>query len=132
MLSGPRATYSRIATSLSIAVKSGAMIHQGGIVVAEGGFATSGRAALALTAIGMATETIDNTTGADGDQRVHVEKGCFLYANSAADPVGVASLNQPVFIEDDETVSATDDGGARSPAGVCFDVDDTGVWVRFT
>lgn len=129
MLSSPRATQLRTGMSRTIAVKAGAMIHQGGIVVADGGYARAGIIAAGLISLGMATETVDNTTGVDGDRNVNIDQGCFLYANSAGDPVSAASLNQPVFIEDDQTVSATDGGGAQSSAGTCFDVDGSGVWV---
>lgn len=129
MLSGPRSTYSRQPNTRVLALAAGAMIHQGGIVVAEAGWATSGKTALNLTALGMADATVDNTTGANGDTSVSVRSGCFLFENSAGDPVAATSIGQTVFIEDDETIAATDGGGTRSPAGICFDVDDQGVWV---
>lgn len=130
MLSGPRSTISRSMNFRKVAVAAGAMIHQGAIVVAEAGYATAGKTALNLVGLGKATETIDNTTGQDGDQSVQIESGCFRFENSAGDPVTRTSIGQAVYIEDDETIAAGDGAGTRSPAGTCFDVDDQGVWVK--
>lgn len=110
-------------------VKSASVIIQGGLVVMSGAFATKGITALSLIAIGIAQADADNTSGADGAISVSVRTGCFAFVNSAGAAVDRSHIGKTVYIEDDETIASTDGGGTRSAAGVCFDVDSSGVWV---
>lgn len=130
MLTGPRNTKRREGDERGLPVKAGAVIHQGGIVVMNGAFADKGQEAAGIVAVGMAQAPADNSGGADGAIRVPVRSGCFAFANSATDAVDRTDIGKTVYIEDDETVSATDNSGARSAAGICFDVDEYGVWVK--
>lgn len=131
MLASARNTKARHATVRVMPVKAGVVIHAGALVANDAGVAAPGRTALNLVGLGRAAETVDNTGGANGAQRVPIEAGCFHYANSATDPVTAASINKDVFIVDDETVAATNGTNTRSMAGKCFDLDDGGVWVTF-
>lgn len=131
MLSGPRNTKERHPSARLFAMKAGAVIYAGALVAHDNGLAVPGRVAAGLVGIGRAMESLNNTGGADGAERVAVEAGCFCYGNSASDTVTAASIGKPVYIVDDETVSATHATNTRSIAGICFDVDDSGVWVTF-
>ncbi len=128
MLSNERNTLSRSASRLVMEAKAATVIYAGALVVNDGGKAAPGKTAAGLVALGRAAETVDNT---NGGKSVEIDKGTFRYGNSGADPVTAASIGKQVYIVDDETVAATSDTNARSVAGVCFDLDDNGVWVTF-
>lgn len=117
---------------ISVPMAAGAVIHAGGIVVANAtGHAAPGSTATGLTYLGRADEAKDNTGGANGDKQVMVRRGkAFYWANSGTDPVAQASVGKPCYIQDDETVAATDGTGTRSPAGQVLIVDAGGVWVQ--
>jgi len=131
MLASARNTKARQPHVRPLGIKANVIVHAGSLVVNDAGLAAPGRTALNLVGLGRASETIDNTGGANGAALVLVEAGCFQFANSATDPVTDASIGKDVFIVDDETVAATNGANTRSVAGKCFDVDDGGVWVTF-
>lgn len=126
MISTPSAAPTR-----SSAAKAGVIIFAGALAASDNGFAAPGRTAVGLVGLGRATATVDNSAGANGAKKASIEAGCFQYGNSATDPVTAASIGKQVFIVDDETVAATNGTNTRSVAGICFDVDDGGVWVTF-
>lgn len=136
MLAADRNTPSKQGELISVPVAAGANCHAGGLAVANAaGFGAPGATATDLTYLGRFDEAVDNTGGADGDQHVAVRrKLAFKFANSATDPVTQASLGKACYIEDDETVAATNgDAGAgatRSAAGIVVGLDDNGVWVE--
>lgn len=111
---------------------AGAKVYAGALIaLAATGFAQPGAAALNLVAFGRAEEDVDNTGGADGDKSVMVRRGkAFKWANSAGDAIGQAGLGRTCYIEDDETVAATDGGGTLSPAGTVVQIDEDGIWVE--
>lgn len=125
-LTGPRNTVERKPRERQFPVAQNADIHQGGLVVLDGGLAKPGRAAEGLVCVGIAVAGVRNT-GADGAAVVNVRSGCFRFENDATAPVTYADVGAEVFLVDDETVAS--DGTGRSPAGICFDLDDLGVWV---
>jgi hypothetical protein len=128
VLTKDRNTLEREAVIRSLPVKASAVIHAGALVMIVGGAALAGAASAAAVAVGRCEEQV--TGGAsDGDTRVKVKAGTFCWANSATDPVALADIGKPVFIEDDHTIARTDDEGTLSSAGILFDVDATGVWV---
>lgn len=58
-------------------------------------------------------------------------EGVFRYANSAAgDLIAIADIGAVAYIVDDQTVAKTNGTSTRSPAGIIYDVDALGVWVR--
>jgi hypothetical protein len=116
---------------IGVPVAAGAKIYGGGMVVANAtGYAAPGSTATTLTYLGRAEEQVDNADGNDGDKTVLVRRGkAFKFENSDADPVTQASLGQPCYIVDDETVAATNGGSTRSAAGTVVGIDDDGVWV---
>lgn len=132
MLSKMKNIYRRVGRQAAHPLAAAAKIHAGAIVVLEGGFAKPGYAASGLTAVGMADASADNSGGADGDLSVTVSRDDWVRVlNDIGDPVTRASINQPCFIVDDETVAASDGGGTRSEAGIVRDLDDAGVWIEF-
>jgi len=133
-LSKPRLTTQMgadaVVRDLEVPVAANAVIYQGALVVLEGGYATAGKTATGLVAIGRAEETVDNTGGNAGAKAVRVRRGAFKFKNDATDPVGQASLGQTCYVVDDETVAATDGTGTRSPAGKVLGIEADGVWVE--
>jgi hypothetical protein len=115
----------------AVPIATAKKIFAGSLVAANAtGYATPGAVAATLTYLGRAEETVDNT-GADGALSVLVRRGkAFKFANSATDAVTQASLGKVCYIEDDQTVSATSDTGARSAAGIVIGVETDGVWVQ--
>ena len=127
-----RMTPTRSGDAIAPPIAAATKVEVGNIAVANAtGFAAHGSAALNLTALGIFTETKDNTTGADGDLKAEVLRGVAKLANSAGDAVDQTSLGKTVYVEDPITVSKTDGAGAQSAAGKCIEIDDDGVWVDF-
>jgi len=58
-------------------------------------------------------------------------EGVFRFANSSAgDLIATANIGATCYIVDDQTVALTNGTNTRSPAGIIYDVDALGVWVR--
>lgn len=128
-LATSRNTVTREGKKNSIPVKAGAVIYPGAQVVVNGGYLQPGVEGLGLIPAGRSAGYYDNTGGADGDIDGIAELGCFLWENSSADPVDETSLYEDCYIEDDQTVSKTDNTGARSRAGKVVGFEDGQVWV---
>lgn len=113
---------------VAVPMAAGVKIFAGSLVVANAtGFAAPGLTDAAVTYIGRAEESADNTTGADGAQVVPVRrKVAFKWASDGT--VTQAHLMKPAYIVDDQTVSADESG--RSLAGVIVSIDSDGVWVE--
>lgn len=112
-------------------VAADAVIYKGALVVLDAGYLKPGFVDDAVTAVGVAKESVDNTDGSNGDLTCRVEKGVWLFDNSAdADEITAADIGAVCYIVDDRTVAKTSDTDARSAAGVVDQVDDDGVWVR--
>ncbi|MEW2917425.1 hypothetical protein AB1A64_10170 [Ruegeria sp. ANG10] len=60
-----------------------------------------------------------------GDAKVNGRRGTFQLDNCAA-----ADIGADFFLVDDETVTKTDVGGARSKAGVVLDIECGKVWIE--
>lgn len=106
-------------------------IFAGSLVAANAtGYATPGAVSTALTYLGRAEHTVDNTGLAPGAKSVMVRRHkAFKWANSGADAVTQASLGKLCYIVDDATVALTNGNGTRSAAGVVLAVDADGVLV---
>lgn len=106
-------------------------IFAGSLVAANAtGYATPGAVSTALTYLGRAEATVDNTGLAPGAKSVLVRRHkAFKWANSGADAVTQASLGKLCYIADDQTVALTNGNGTRSPAGIVLLVDADGVLV---
>ncbi|MDT8383002.1 MAG: hypothetical protein RRB22_01150 [Gammaproteobacteria bacterium] len=127
-----RNTYMKDGEIIPVPVAAGAVCFAGGLAVANAtGFAAPGSVATTLTYLGRFEEKKDNTGGADGAVDVLVRRNkAFQFANSAGDAVTQASLGKVCYIEDDETVSATNGTGTRSAAGIVIGIDADGVWIE--
>jgi len=132
-LSAGRDTKERSGDRLNLGVAAAKTCYAGGLAAVDAnGDATPGATATTLKGAGRFAETVDNAAGSAGDKRVEIEKGIFLFGNSAdGDEITTAEIGDDCYIVDDETVAKTDDEGARSVAGKVFDVSAAGVWVKF-
>ena len=112
----------------NVAVRRGAL----GVLDADGN-AQPGMEAANLTVAGIAMESVDNKGGADGARSASFMRGkdWHFLSNDNADPVTRSHLNQPCYVVDDETVSGSHKGNARSQAGLVRDLGTHGVWVEF-
>ena len=127
-----RTTPKRDGKTFSRPVATAKKIFEGSLVcLSATGYATPGAVAATLIADGIALETVDNTSGADGAVSVEVEKGTFRFGNS--DAITKAEIGDDAYIVDDQTVAKANPGGnTRSVAGKIVDVDALGVWVKIS
>lgn len=111
-------------------VAASTKIFEGALVVLDAsGNAEPGATATGKTAIGRCEERADNSAGSAGDINVKVRAGIFRWNNSSGDAIDRTHIDGTAYIEDDNTVSATDGGSTQSAAGRIVDVDSDGVWV---
>lgn len=96
----------------------------------------NGQAAVGLTAAGRIEHDFSNAGGPAGAFDIRFETGVFGLNNSpaGADLVTRAMIGDPVYMVDDNTIAATNNGGAgaatRSVMGKLIDIDVNGVcWV---
>jgi hypothetical protein len=125
-----RKTHYRGNEDISVPVAAATLCEAGNIGVINAGYAEPGSEALGLIIVGRFEETVDNTAGAAGAKVVNIRTGkSFQWKNSPTDPIAQAQVGTTCYIEDAITVSKTDNGGARSVAGIITGVDSGGVWV---
>ncbi|MCF6246913.1 MAG: hypothetical protein L3J69_06075 [Desulfobacula sp.] len=96
-----------------------------------GGFAVPASDTVGLIVLGRVENTVDNTGGANGDERVKIlRKNAFAFKNSGTNPLSIADIGTNAYVEDSETV--TNAAGATNDivAGKILDVDSEGVWVE--
>ncbi len=132
-LTTDRNTFERAGDYVVLPVAAGVTLYAGALAALDaGGNVTPGATATTLKGIGRCEEFIDNSAGIAGAVTVKVKKGVFAFANSAAaDLITTADIGSNCFIVDDQTVAKTDGTGTRSVAGVVFDVNTDGVWIKF-
>lgn len=93
---------------------------------------TSGKLAVpaghgsAVKLIGLVEERVDNTGGADGDQKVRFKKGVFLVPLTAT----VANIGAAVYASDDNTFTLT--AGSLLQIGIVHAVDADGTWLKIS
>lgn len=108
-----------------------ATYFQGGMVALD---TTTGKlvpGATSTTLVAIGRRHLANLVNAVVDEKVACEEGTFLWDNSAGDPVPATQVGSDCFIEDDQTVSATNAGGnTQSRAGRVARVTSQGVYVR--
>ncbi len=126
-----RNTPSRLGGRRALPVAASTMCYAGTIAVMNAsGYVEPASTATGLIALGVFTRQVDNTSGADGDEVVEIERGFFRFANSAgADEITATDIGSRCYLVDDQTVALTDGTSTRSVAGIIDDVDDLGVWV---
>lgn len=117
-------------------VKGAVNCRLGGIAVIgpgathAGGYYQPATAATGLRAMGIFQRSFDNTNGADGASDsegftgAQVRSGVWLLASgTSADAITQLNVGAMAYLIDDQTVGATDGGGARSPAGPILAID---------
>lgn len=121
-----------IADKFHIPVAAAKTIHQGGLVaVNTAGYAVPASASSSLKIVGVAAQTVDNSSGNAGDKTVNVERGTFRLANSATtDALTDADLFRDCYVVDDQTVARTSSSGTRPVAGRVVNVGSDGVWIE--
>lgn len=96
------------------------------------GFAVEGTEASDLKAVGVFEDGCDNKGGAAGAVRANVRRDrTYAFNNDATDAVTLADYGNQVFIADNNTISRTDNAGARSVAGILRDVEGDVAWIEF-
>lgn len=108
-----------------------ALVYAGALVaINSSGYATKGQAAVGMTYLGRAEEQVDNSAGNAGDKNILVRRGkAFKWKNSGTSAIVQADLGKICYIEDDQTVSKTDQAGTLSAAGIIVGVESDGIWV---
>ncbi|HSI41771.1 MAG TPA: hypothetical protein VLA00_14605 [Xanthobacteraceae bacterium] len=132
-LTADRNTPARSGDIREVPVKAAAKIYAGALAMIDAsGWAVPGATATTLKGAGRAEAQADNTGGADGAISVRIRTGIFRFANSAAgDLIARADIGANCYAVDDQTVAKTNGTNTRSVAGVIYDVDALGVWVKF-
>lgn len=130
-LTTARATKEREVREIGYPVDAGVKVIGGGMVA----FSAAGNARPAANAttsrcMGVATETVDNTTGAAGAATVKVRRSCFAFATT---DVTVADVGKDCWAVDDQTVTKTLPATNPAKAGMIVSVEVIGsvtqVWV---
>jgi hypothetical protein len=107
---------------LGLGAEAGATIYGGTIVCVDAnGWAINGSASTALRALGLCDKQVINTVaagyGTAGALNVTIRTGCFML-NCTDGSISAANIGQYCYIQDDNTVSLSDNGGTRPIAGI--------------
>lgn len=114
----------------NLGMAAAAKIYEGSIVVTDAaGNAKSALTATTVTAVGVAVQFVDNTSGGAGAATINVKPGVFKFVNLGADLVVAADLGLNCYLVDDQTVAHSNGGSTRSVAGKVIQIDTDGVWV---
>ena len=110
----------------STTIEAGKMVS-----VNSSGYAIEAADTASTVVMGVADETVNNASGANGDKTVNVRrKRAFKMDNSSTAAVTQASVGSNVYVEDDETVALASGPTNDIVAGVCLGVETDGVWVH--
>ena len=95
------------------------------------GYAVPAADAAGLVVLGRTENTVDNTGGADGAERVRIlRKKGFCFDNSGTAPLTIANVGENAYVEDSVTVTTAAGATNDIIAGKILDVDSDGVWVE--
>ena len=132
-LTSIRSTKSKAGDTRSFLIGANVKIYAGSIVVLEAGYAKPGKTATALTTVGIACHTYDNTGGSAGAMKVAVQTSGgdrdFLLANDTGTAIVQADVGSDCYVKDDPTVTGDDTGA--SVAGKVMGLEPGQGWVRF-
>lgn len=133
-LSGDRNTPQRSGDTREFGAAAAIVLYAGAMgAVNAAGYAVPVTEATGLKGAGRVERRVDNAGGAAGALRVVIRAGIFRYANSAStDAITQADIGADCYGVDDQTVAKTSATSTRSVVGTVFDVDDQGVWVKFS
>ena len=116
----------RDGTSYGYPVLAGVRIFGGTMIgVTAAGAAVPAAHASAVALVGFAKESIDNTTGATGDQHIEARKGVTQIPLAGA---AYADIGKTVYASADDTFTLT--AGALLAAGSIDAIDAEGVWLK--
>lgn len=128
-----RERYSSTMRRLPVAAST--VCWSGGMVALSGSGANAvavpASAANTLKVVGVADGNADNRQGAAGAVSVEAKLGTFLFDNDPNDPIAIGDITAACYVTDDHTVRKTSNSGAAPQAGTIFDVESSGVWVKF-
>ena len=114
---------------LNIPVKAGVLLQEATMAVIHAdGYAQPASATENLVVAGCVQRYCDNRTGVDGEQRVLVKRGTFVWNNDGS--IKETDILKKCYIKDEKTVTLTADGS--SVAGTILDVAEDGVTVDMT
>lgn len=99
-------------------MKAATLVRAGMIACLQGGLVVEGVEADDLTTLGAANETVDNSSGANGDLSIDVSREKFGFYNDGS--IDQTHIGQTVYVVDANTLSASDNASARSAAGKLF------------
>ena len=104
---------------ISHKMAAGAKVYAGAMVcVNSAGYALNASDASGLRMLGVAVDTVDNTSGDDGGRSVRVyKKGTFAFADTGAVQ---SDLGKVFYIVDNKTVTNASTT-AGIPAGICVE-----------
>ncbi|MBA4709567.1 hypothetical protein [Aquitalea aquatica] len=116
---------------LRLPMAAGITIPAGTIVMVSNGDGMAyGVANPSMVAVGRAEESKQNS-GAAGSEFVLVRRGkAFKWDNSQTDPIPATALCRPCYVQDNQTVRRSDQGGQLPLAGTIIQIDPDGVWVQ--
>lgn len=103
----------RKAGGIDLAVAGGVKIYKGAWCVLEGGYLRPAHASATGTSAGRASDTVDNSSGGDGDVTAHVK---FLKEKTFMPMIGTggeftqSDVGGLAYVLDDQTVTHTSSG----------------------
>ena len=116
----------------SVSVASGKKIYRGAFVkIQADGYGAPEAAEAGGFFAGVAQETIDNSSGADGDLDCQIQRvGQFLVDGQSGFAVG--DVGSPVYASDDQTISTTQGANEHQIGKISEFVSASSVWVELT
>ena len=128
-LTEARATASKaVDRKFTLPVAASATIYAGGMVnINSSGYAVAATDSATDTrpAFGLALETVDNSSGSNGDKTVSLQEGIYLLGN---DGLAQANVGGNALIKDDQTVGAANVNGLIAGTVIEY-VSASEVWV---
>jgi hypothetical protein len=89
----------------SYPVAASTKVYAGALVALNtSGYAIAAASTAGLKVVGVSTEQVDNSTGADGDLNIEVQTGVFEFTTSGG---SVDDVGKPVWVTDDNNVTLT-------------------------
>lgn len=113
---------------ISLPIKGSTKIVAGALVDRDAnGYAINATASTTGQAVGVAQQTYDNSSGADGAIVGDFMPGCWVFANSTAgDAITIAEVGKTAYVVDNNTVAKTDGSSSRHAAGKIYSIEPDG------
>ena len=100
------------------------------VAVNASGYLVEASDAASIIVVGIADETQDNSSGANGALTCLVKRGQVFKLKNHTTAVTQASVGSNVVVADDETVTTAAGATNDIVAGKCLGVETDGVWVE--